>query len=74
MNHVEDFKVGDRVSVGGMSGTVICIATTDMFGVQFDDESFAGHRCGGVKLKAGSPSSKANCWWVKAKSMSKGAV
>jgi len=68
---VKGFKVGDRVRVAGMNGTIICITTTDMFGVQFEDEQFSGHRCGGVKLKAGSPSSKRNCWWVKANNMSK---
>ena len=60
------FKVGDRVNVGGTKGTIICITEYDMFGVQFDDEEFAGHRCMGVKLKAGKPSPrKDNCWWVK---------
>jgi hypothetical protein len=62
---VEGFKVGDRVNVGGLTGTIICISMGDLFGVQFDDEEFVGHRCLGIKLKAGKPSAKFNCWWVK---------
>ena len=61
---VNGFKVGDRVTVDGMNGTIICITLGDIFGVQFDDEDYDGHRCLGVKLKAGKPSTKNNCWWV----------
>lgn len=68
---VDGFKVGDRVSVGGMTGTIICISMGDLFGVQFDDEDYQGHRCLAVKLKAGSPSTTENCWWVKSKSLVK---
>lgn len=64
-HYVNGFKVGDRVTVDGMTGTLICITMGDMFGVQFDDEKYSGHRCGGVKLKAGKPGDKCNCWWVK---------
>jgi hypothetical protein len=59
------FCIGDRVRVDNLTGTVICISMGDMLGVQFDDEQYSGHRCLGVKLKAGSPSTKCNCWWVK---------
>ena len=60
-----ELNVGDRVTVEGLSGTVICITMGDLLGVQFDDENYDGHRCLGVKLKAGNPSNKSNCWWVK---------
>lgn len=60
-----EFNVGDRVTVDGMNGTVICITLGDLLGVQFDDENYEGHRCSGIPLKAGSPSArKNNCWWV----------
>jgi hypothetical protein len=68
---VDGFKVGDRVNVSGMTGTIICISMGDLFGVQFDDEDYPGHRCLAVKLKAGNPSTKTNCWWVKSKSLVK---
>ena len=63
-----DFNVGDRVSVEGKTGTIICISLGGLIGVQFDDENFVGHRCLGIQLKAGEPSLKNNCWWVKSDS------
>ena len=58
------FNVGDLVKVDNLTGTVICISFGDLLGVEFDDDRYSGHRCLGVKLKAGSPSNKCNCWWV----------
>lgn len=67
-----DFDVGDRVRVGGtLTGTVICITTGECYGVQMDDEDFVGHRCSGLKLKAGSIGDKSNCWWVTPDNLSR---
>ena len=67
-----EFNVGDRVNVDGLNGTVICISVGDLLGIQFDDDDYAGHRCLGVTLRAGSPSIKKNCWWVRPESATHG--
>ena len=71
---LKGFKVGDRVNVDGMNGTVICIGITDILGVQFDDANYPGHRCRGIPLKAGTTGDKPNCWWVAPDSASHGEV
>ena len=71
---VGGFKVGDRVNLDGINGTIICINEVDDLGVEFDEPNGFTHNCGVFELKDGKRGTKNTSRWCLPDELTHGEV